>query len=146
MERCAYNECTFRVPDQHGNQPQQAPISNCNPLSHPCYTQLDLEALQEQLSQDPDLPPVALSTDPGRFLCNYTYYKSLQLSGSQACPLAVPQLHALFVHVPNHEHVSADRLMAFSLALMRQIARMLTQAAGAHLQRRHHPVSVTDGQ
>lgn len=111
------------MPDQHGNQPMGVPIAEHCATSSPAHTGLDLEALQAKLAEDPSLPPSSLSTDPGRFLCNYVYYKSLGLQ---------PRARALFVHVPNHEHVSAQRLLAFAVALMGAIARLLLESGGGH--------------
>ena len=54
--------------------------------------------------------PVVLSSDPGRFICNYLYYQSLRSCCPPTAPSGTPGQasdpedfipeHALFVHVP----------------------------------------------
>ena len=50
------------------------------------YTMLDLEKIVKDLKGD----QVTISTDPGRYLCDFVYYKSLHCSKGRS----------LFIHVP----------------------------------------------
>ena len=62
---------------------------------------------------------VIISTDPGRFLCNFIYYKSLRNSsrdGGGAIPL--------FVHVPPVSVVALENQIYFVKALIECIICM----------------------
>ena len=70
---------------------------------------------------------VAISQSAGRYLCNYIYFRSLQL-----CSI-VPNWHALFVHVPPLEVIGQDEEMAFAvdlLAVLAQKVQATVPAAG----------------
>lgn len=60
---------------------------------------------------------VAVSQSAGRYLCNYIYFKSLQLCSK------VPNWHALFVHVPPLEVIGHDAEMAFAMDLFVALAQ-----------------------
>lgn len=82
LESCAYNEASFRIPDIQGYQPWENPIvADPSQTVGQCYeTSLDLDGLQNKMQRD--FPGIAtvVSTDPGRFVCNYVYCKSLEVS------------------------------------------------------------------
>lgn len=88
LESCAYNEANFRIPDQQGYKPKNLPIVSLpdHELGK-CYkTSLNLKKLHQTLiNQFPQIP-VEISNDPGRFVCNYVYCKSLQLSSLSSSP------------------------------------------------------------
>jgi pyroglutamyl-peptidase len=88
LEQWAYNEAHFRIPDEKGYQPcNKKVIDGCEPT---LMTQLDVE----QIRVDIGLESVVVSTDPGRFVCNYTYYCSLsKFQKAQG-------VYSLFLHVP----------------------------------------------
>jgi len=82
LELCAYNEATFRIPDQRSYQPNKEPIvsDSRQPVGH-CYeTSLDLKGLEIQMKRDFPSVTTVISTNPGRFVCNYVYCKSLEVS------------------------------------------------------------------
>jgi pyroglutamyl-peptidase len=81
IESQAFNEKNFRIPDQEGNVciNEQIVEGGSSILS----TSLNVIEL---VSLD---PCCSLSTDPGRYICNLLYYKSL-LSGYRS----------VFIHVP----------------------------------------------
>lgn len=81
LEKFAYNEKTFRIPDADGNTCYRERIVPSGPEI--LETQIDLAHL---ISLDPQL---SLSTDPGRYICNLVYYESLYAGFS-----------SLFVHIP----------------------------------------------
>ena len=60
---------------------------------------------------------VAISHSAGRYLCNYIYFRSLQLCSN------VPNWHALFVHVPPLEVIGQDEEMAFAVDLFALLAQ-----------------------
>jgi pyroglutamyl-peptidase len=95
LEQFAYNNCTFRVPDESGEQPCAECIDASLPLSHALCTSLPISALAASL-RETHADAVALSDDPGLFLCNYIYFASLQRSQA----VRRPRVHSLFIHVP----------------------------------------------
>jgi pyroglutamyl-peptidase len=115
LESKAYNNMTFRCPDQNGYQPTEMCIDEIIGFEENLGTALPLEDIKADLSSlgTPDRFnllelmsylitasisgfPVDVSVDPGRFLCNYIYYKSLR----NCTDLGKPAYHALFIHVP----------------------------------------------
>lgn len=93
IESTAWNEADYRIPDNAGFQPTGARILARGPAR--------LEArpaplLHRARPRHPRLP-VRLSTDPGRFVCNFLYYRLLHLTNRPdhaACHRAV------FLHLP----------------------------------------------
>ena len=81
IEKCAYNEKTTKHPDADGVIPEDTRIEIGGPEMR--KTGIDVDALCQTL-------PFALSEDPGRYLCNYIYYKVLGKTKGKA----------LFVHLP----------------------------------------------
>lgn len=78
LEWQAFNDATFRVPDEDGWQPDHKVIDSS--LQHPwgtrLITKLPISLIVESLQQKGY--PVQSSQDAGRFVCNWTYYVSLQ--------------------------------------------------------------------
>jgi pyroglutamyl-peptidase len=104
LERCAYNQVSQKVKD------------NKNEIFHSCqviekgndvlFTNLELEKIKENL--DKAGINSSLSTDPGRYLCNFVYYTSLFRKRG----------NALFVHLPN---ISSD----FPFLKMEEAGRLI---------------------
>jgi len=93
LEKCAYNDATFRIPDERGYQPRgKCVVDDCS-LGTSLETRLPLEHMCKSL-QTFCFSPVVVSTDPGRFVCNYTYYYSLSKTQH------LPAVYSLFLHVP----------------------------------------------
>ena len=90
LERCAYNNASFRVPDQNAFQPSKAPIDEAERFGATRTSSLDLAAVARKAG-------VNESDDAGRFVCNYLYYCSLAHG--------VP---CVFVHVPPVERVPLE--------------------------------------
>lgn len=88
LERCAYNDASFRVPDERGAQPQKAPIDAEEFFGTTRTTGLDLAAIARRAVEAGCA--VNVSEDAGRFVCNYLYYCSL--AGGPPC---------VFIHVPS---------------------------------------------
>lgn len=118
LEQSAYNEATFRVPDERGFCPHKQRIAEC---SHTLHTNLDLRELRERLCKNSigwRSSCLDISTDPGRFVCNWLYFNSLHLSRKRGGPV-------LFVHVPTFEVCSQDEQLAFVHNLLRELSSAL---------------------
>jgi pyroglutamyl-peptidase len=126
LEQCAYNNMTFRVPDVCGYQPENCVICEASDLDCPLYSDLPLEQLCAELNQahpavvsgaeEPVTERVQLSQDPGRYLCNYTYYQALLHQQRLGQPL-----HSVFVHVPPFEVIPQQEQVAMIQALVQSI-------------------------
>jgi len=91
LESVAWNDATFRVPDERGWQPQNQCIISDTSFGQSLACPLPLQSIAETLQNSGYT--VELSTDPGRFVCNWIYYNSLNLSQKNGT-------HSLFVHIP----------------------------------------------
>ncbi len=133
LEECAYNNATFRCPDERGWQPQAVKLVPGEDLDAPRSTTLPLGTLEQQLLHAGF--PVCRSRDPGRFVCNYIYYHSLcatQLMAHDAGGSEpVPELHSLFVHVPPFGKVGRATQRACLCALVSAICSFDGTAAVA---------------
>lgn len=98
LEQYAYNNMDFRVADESGFQPKHEFINDDLPLDEPLETDINVRELVLGL-QDQNLPFI-VSTDPGRFVCNYMYYLSLQ-----TCVSSGFAKKCLFVHIPPFEKI-----------------------------------------
>mmetsp|Transcript_16009 Transcript_16009/g.36932 ORF Transcript_16009/g.36932 Transcript_16009/m.36932 type:complete len:237 (-) Transcript_16009:3342-4052(-) len=111
IERCAFNDATFRVPDQKGLQPQNECIISKDACEHgKCFnTTLDVNRLCEDLKARGE--PVVVSTDPGRFVCNYIYCLSLDscLEENRQSGEGSQRIHSLFIHVPPFNVIPEER-------------------------------------
>jgi pyroglutamyl-peptidase len=134
MEECAYNEATFRIPDQQGYRPHKVPIIDGAPVGKRCDTTLNVKALvQHQTAAFPNVE-TKTSTNPGRFVCNYLYCYSLnklQTSASTSSLVSVSsppkkkkKVQCLFLHIPSFETVPKEVQMDYILELMRQLAQI----------------------
>ena len=131
LEEFAYNNMTFRVPDEAGYQPQQECILPHSEYDSSLHSDLPLAAISAQIAQQscispagyessetPAAPVIALSTDPGRYLCNYIYYHSLQ-----HCVQHGHLKHCVFIHVPPVEIMPLDqqiRIISQCVQLIRE--------------------------
>eukprot|EP00740_Mantoniella_antarctica_P022941 CAMPEP_0198689450 /NCGR_PEP_ID=MMETSP1468-20131203/141150_1 /TAXON_ID=1461545 /ORGANISM="Mantoniella sp, Strain CCMP1436" /LENGTH=211 /DNA_ID=CAMNT_0044440485 /DNA_START=67 /DNA_END=699 /DNA_ORIENTATION=- len=106
LERCAWNEADFRIPDVAGRQMRKETIcTEDGGLEHCLTTLLPLDiiaARMEELGHS-----CTISDDAGRFLCNYIYYHSLKLSAAvDGRERGKGTTTSLFVHVPPFTTVS----------------------------------------
>ncbi|GMI10031.1 hypothetical protein TrVE_jg4389 [Triparma verrucosa] len=123
LERLAYNETDFRIPDNDGYQPSHLPISSsfgpkesylCS-MSLPSSTspssrKVDsvLNKLREKGWDDLVIP----SDDAGRFVCNYTLFTSL-LKAKEVYERREGEVWAGFLHVPGFELVEEEVQVRF---------------------------------
>lgn len=78
---------------------------------------------------------VAISHSAGRYLCNYIYFRSLQLCSN------VTNWHALFVHVPPLEVIGQDEEMSLAVNLVALLAQKVeanVPATGLAIGRKEH--------
>ena len=90
LECRGVNEANFRIPDVFGWQCCGEPVVPSSPPVLYCSLRLP-EILAEMHDKDVSCE---ISTDAGRYICNYIFYQSLHA----AAPHGVP---VLFVHVPS---------------------------------------------
>ena len=96
LETCAYNEASFSIPDNRGEQFQQTCIVEGKKLGHVNKSCLPLPKVKHAmtiLKKSELMYPIGLSTDPGRYLCNYIYYASSHCCEGMEVPVA-------FIHTP----------------------------------------------
>jgi pyroglutamyl-peptidase len=121
LEQCAWNEMSFRVCDQRGFQPNQELICPADgTISHSRTSSLPLTSIKDDLCSRFSLngkPLFGLSTDPGRFLCNYLYYVSLLETSKY------PGAQSLFVHVPPFEAIPHATQMHVIHALLNEVCQ-----------------------
>jgi pyroglutamyl-peptidase len=111
LETTAYNNMTFRVPDQSGFTPELVRIKDIAAFDSPLESSLNIPALCEQLKNDQW--NVEVSSDPGRYLCNYIYYKSLQLSTTRQESSRNGNCQSIFIHVPGLDVIPLEKQVAF---------------------------------
>ncbi len=133
LEQCAYNDATFRVPDNNGYQPQKKCIlGNSSTFGHCLQTTLDLNEICTQLQQQGQ-SACCVSQDPGRFVCNYTYClsldqcqsvnDSLEKSEQDSTKQKIVGCHSLFLHVTPFAEISEDAQLRFIISLLKTIDR-----------------------
>ena len=113
LEQCAYNEANFRVPDEQGCQLCNAKVMDGSEPT--LMTRLDLHKIQQDLG----LESVVVSTDPGRFVCNYTYFCSL--AKFKECP----SVYTLFLHVPPFSVVPEDEQLRVVTLVLESIRKQV---------------------
>ena len=140
LERCAYNDATFRVPDEQGYAPNRVPIVDTCSVGSPLATSLDVPSLVNTMNQTlsssaNDIPIARPSSDPGRFVCNYIYCSSLHafecaktVGETQATGRAPPRVQCLFLHVPPFARVPEAQQLEFVMQLMSALYRQKKQA------------------
>ena len=182
LETCAYNDATFRIPDEQGYQPTKESIVPELPWDTTVKTTLNVEDLCQRLQaryssasgwntssivsgavspiqkslcgfvggdgdssdsqQNDDNSDtrrlgckVFASTDPGRFVCNYTYCYSLNKfcqppPGATAAESEtlqqVPTVWSLFLHVPPVNIIPIDTQLQFVADLIESIQEQIT--------------------
>lgn len=91
LERLAWNELDFRIPDIAGRQPRAKRIEEDGPAS--VESTLPLMEMERELKAGGH--EVVVSEDPGRYLCNQVFYMAMGML--RDLPKTVP---AGFIHLP----------------------------------------------
>lgn len=120
LEECAYNNMSFRCEDERGYSPMEVAINESCTLDEPLKTAFDVHQICENLQESGIVSQQELTTsqDPGRFLCNYVYYRSLTHK-SALCQTR----NALFIHVPSEEVIPLQR----QVQIIQEILKALIQ-------------------
>ena len=132
LESCAYNDATFRVPDEQGFQPTKTPILDTCSVGSTLTSSFDVPALVQMLNQtlsiSTDDPLANPSTDPGRFVCNYIYCTSMDafacaktINGTNVNDPDPPRVQSLFLHVPPFASIPKEEQLVFVTELMRAL-------------------------
>ena len=138
LESNCYNNMTFRVPDERGFQPSGILIEpTSKAFDEACRTTIPLGEVDMALKAAGY--PVVISTDPGRYLCNYIYFKSLQFTSNLNHTQHQRQLrggvlgltntesprknkhHSLFIHVPPVTVVPLEKQCLFIKSAIQSI-------------------------
>ena len=121
IEQCAYNDASFRIPDQKGFQPQKECILTKSDHGKCLKTTLDVNRLCEDLKARGE--PVVVSTDPGRFVCNYLYCLSLEscIEANRLSGEGSQRIHSLFIHVPPFHVIPEERQLDFISRVMKHV-------------------------
>ena len=90
LEQYAYNECSDRA-DARGDRHSEATVIDGAPNC------LETPVAVDRLHGDLQMHglPALISSDPGRYICNQTYFQSLHAAGESK-----PHIPVLFVHIP----------------------------------------------
>lgn len=110
LESTAWNECTFRIPDGRGSQPVGQPICANGPASRRSTAPLEHIAAcaTRNDGETHGNVRVEISEDPGRYVCNYLYYRSLQAIAEIGA-----DAKAVFAHVPPLDQVGIEDQVSF---------------------------------
>jgi isopenicillin N synthase-like dioxygenase/pyrrolidone-carboxylate peptidase len=109
MERLAYNDMTFRIPDCLGYRPVGQMIDTTGPAALQSTAPLASLQFSDQVN-------VSISEDPGRYVCNYLYYRSLMARSALGVPGST-----LFLHVPLASTYSLDIQHSFAVSLCQEL-------------------------
>lgn len=113
---------TFRVPDQSGYQPDMVSIDENQLFDAPLSSDLDVVGLCQELALEKW--DVELSTDPGRFLCNYVYYNSLCLHREKEQKEG-NECRSLFIHLPSTTVMALTDQISFVKAALNAIVNSI---------------------
>ena len=135
LERCAYNNATFRVPDEQGYQPMQQCIIQGLEFESCLSSRLDVPALVQAMNAtfstaETDACRSRESMDAGRFVCNYAYCYSLDKFQSHSQCEAI-SFRSLFLHVPPYEVALLPEQLLFVSNLMDAIYQQLETGKSA---------------
>ena len=117
LERCAWNDATFRIPDEQGFRPQKEKIVKDQDFEQCTTTSLDLEKLSAVMKESYPKIKTSISTDAGRFVCNYVYCTSLDAFQQDK------DVTSLFLHVPSFGLVNESDQLAYVTDVIRNIAK-----------------------
>lgn len=108
VEDTAYNQIDQKTKDNCG----LIPINKTIDLSSPAFLKTTYETSKAKQAIEELNLPCQLSSDPGRYLCNYVYFLALKATKG----------HALFIHLPNpRPTISLKDMEQAALRVLEQI-------------------------
>ena len=116
LEDTGRNIADFRIPDEGGNQPLNQCIDTTKTIEHTMLCALNLAKVSESMRSM--RYPCAISSDAGEYICNYTYYRNLQRSGTMCTEKCTDTVKSLFCHVPSFQTISEEQQKAFAVDLL----------------------------
>ncbi|CAH0481404.1 unnamed protein product [Peronospora belbahrii] len=121
LEQVGYNIADFQIPDEQGYVAKNEVIHKGEPNN--ISTQVPLEEMLMILKTIH--PKVTISTDPGRYVCNYVYYRSLVWVKHHEVTKGGQSKHfALFVHVPKLDVMSFDHQITLASKIVDIVANI----------------------
>lgn len=131
LETTAYNEASFRIPDEDGYQPKKKPIDDRFPIEQKLQTDLNIRKICNEMKKR-DFN-VKISGDCGRFVCNFLYWSSLnkiktifQSVEWEEINSDQKNVHSMFVHVPMFNVIELEIQLKFVANLLDSIYQNLT--------------------
>ena len=118
LESTCYNNMNFRIPDGNGYQPEFVKIDESDELDEPKCTNFHLEDVCAVMKEDGF--PCEISEDPGRYLCNFIYYKSLQRQeklGHESYK------RSIFIHVPPFDVIDKETQIKFVRRVVEELVK-----------------------
>ncbi len=136
LEMCAINELNFRIPDNSGREISEDFVDESGlPLLH---TTAHRPSITSWFSGN---HAVEISEDCGQFVCNETYYRtlnSIERNGWQSRGRALP---AIFVHIPPFEFVPESQQLGILGKLCAQIVQKpIVEVVGAVIINSNHQI------
>jgi pyroglutamyl-peptidase len=134
LEQCCYNSKTFRVPDNRNYQPINEKIIDSFDLDQPLTTNFPVQLICAETNQlittynnsnancfscftnRYSSSTAMVSTDPGRFLCNYVYFNALFKLQELQKPL-----NAIFIHVPTFNTIKQEQQQMMVTFIIQQL-------------------------
>ena len=129
FEMCAINESDFRIPDNSGRQILESVIDDTGfALLHTTVHRPSISAVFSKNDA------VEISEDCGRFVCNETYYRTLNYIEQQGIQSRDRPLPAIFVHIPSFDYISEEIQSQILCELAaRMIQKPVVEVVGAVL-------------
>lgn len=125
IETTAYNCAHFRIPDERGWMADSQVINPKKELNQPQPTDIDVHEL---ITQNLDHHAhIRLSSDPGRFICNYVYFQTLDWIEGLREEGGVVHPSALFIHVPPLEVIPLQDQVEMLTLIFTQLAKRWTK-------------------
>uniref|UniRef100_K3W7U6 Pyroglutamyl-peptidase I n=1 Tax=Globisporangium ultimum (strain ATCC 200006 / CBS 805.95 / DAOM BR144) TaxID=431595 RepID=K3W7U6_GLOUD len=115
LESFGYNLADFRIPDERGWVAQNVVINADE--DDALKTMLPLDEMLADLERVN--ANARISTDPGRYICNYVYFHSLHWVKTQDA-----NHYALFLHVPEFELIPMDEQVQFVRRVIELVAAL----------------------
>jgi pyroglutamyl-peptidase len=131
LETTAFNEASFRIPDEDGYQPKKTQIDESVSLAERLSSSLNIRKICTEMMKKGFEDKVKISGDPGRFVCNYIYWLSLNRIRKDLLSIESQEnssqnlVHAIFVHVPPFTVIDEDTQFDFIDKLLDTIEQVV---------------------